>query len=493
MILPLPYFIVIPLLAAFLISLISDEKDHWAIILSVASIISLLVISIAGFIHVIGDNIVYKLGGWDIPYTICLVMDSFTAFILITIHLIALTSIIYSISYIRHFSKSGKYYSLFLLLIAGMNGVVITGDIFNLFVFMEIALFSAYALVAYGNKAEQFEAAFKYAVMGSISSTIILIGIGITYSAFSTLTMADIANQVESVDSGIVTWLRCIFAVGFGLKAAIIPFHAWLPDAHSSAPAPISSMLSGVLIKALGIYVIIRLFFSVFGIPASFAILFKILGAISILIGSLLAFYQWDSKRLLAYSSISHIGFIILALGINSSLAVTGAVFHILSHAIFKGLLFYDAGAVEMQVGTRNMKKVGKLSKIMPITSSTSMLGGFSLAGLPPFNGFFSKLIIVVAAIQKGAFISGFVAIGGSIITLAYFVKLQRYGFYGKKEPEQKGVKISTGMKSAMIILAILCIVTSIIIIPGIREYILRPVVYDIMSKAEYIKLVLGG
>jgi len=493
MILPLPYFIVIPLLAAFLISLISDEKDHWAIILSVASIISLLVISIAGFIHVIGDNIVYKLGGWDIPYTICLVMDSFTAFILITIHLIALTSIIYSISYIRHFSKSGKYYSLFLLLIAGMNGVVITGDIFNLFVFMEIALFSAYALVAYGNKAEQFEAAFKYAVMGSISSTIILIGIGITYSAFSTLTMADIANQVESVDSGIVTWLRCIFAVGFGLKAAIIPFHAWLPDAHSSAPAPISSMLSGVLIKALGIYVIIRLFFNVFGAPQIFLHAFRILGSISILIGVLLARYQWDLKRLLAYHSISQIGYIMLGIGIGSYLGILGAVFHLLNHAIFKGLLFYNAGSVEMAVGTRDLRQMGDLKGKLPTTTGTSMIASFSISGLPPFNGFFSKLILIYAAVQVGYFIHAGIAVIGSFLTLSSFLKVQKYGFLGGTEPELTETKISTSMKSAMIILTIMCLLTSIIIIPGIREYILRPVVYDIMSKAEYIKLVLGG
>src|SRR6056297_339289 len=202
----LPYFVVIPLLAAFLISLISGEKDNWAIILAVISILSLLVISIVGFIHTIDENIVYELGNWDIPYTICLVMDSFTAFMLVIIHLIALTSLIFSISYIRHLSRSWKYYSLFLLLIAGMNGVVLTGDIFNLFVFMEIALFSAYALVAYGNRSEEFEASFKYAVMGSISSTLILIGVGITYSAFSTLTLGKIAEMVPETSPAVVNW-----------------------------------------------------------------------------------------------------------------------------------------------------------------------------------------------------------------------------------------------------------------------------------------------
>ena len=489
----LPYFIVIPLLGAFLVSLISGKQDNWAIILAIISIISLLIISIVGFIDALDNNVVYNLSGWDIPYTICMVMDSFTAFMLIIIHLIALTSLVFSVAYIRHLSRSWKYYSLFMLLIAGMNGVVLTGDIFNLFVFMEIALFAAYALVAYGNRAEEFEASFKYAVMGSISSTLILIGVGITYSAFSTLTLAKIASQVPETNPAVVNWLRCIFVVGFGLKAAIIPFHAWLPDAHSSAPAPISSMLSGVLIKALGVYVIIRLFFSVFGMPAAFGILFKVLGSISILVASFLAINQWDIKRLLAYSSISQIGFIMLAIGIQTPLAVMGAVFHVLNHAIFKGLLFYNAGAVEMYIGTRDLKKMGRISRLMPVTSTTSMIGTLSVSGLPIFNGFFSKLLIILAAIQAGATVSAIIAVAGSVLTLAYFLKFQRYGFLGNEEPQPTGEKISLGMKTAMVTLAILCVLTSILIIPGIKENTLTPVVNDIINQADYIRLVLGG
>ncbi|HMA61189.1 MAG TPA: proton-conducting transporter membrane subunit [bacterium] len=489
----LPYFVVIPLLAAFLISLISGKKDNWAIILAIISILSLLIISIVGFIHALDNNVLYELSDWDIPYTICLVMDSFTAFMLVIIHLIALTSLIFSISYIRHLSRSWKYYSLFLLLIAGMNGVVLTGDIFNLFVFMEIALFSAYALVAYGNRSEEFEASFKYAVMGSISSTLILIGVGITYSAFSTLTLGKIAEMVPETSPAVVNWLRAIFVVGFGLKAAIIPFHAWLPDAHSSAPAPISSMLSGVLIKALGVYVIIRLFFSVFGMPATFSILFKVLGSLSILVASFLAINQWDIKRLLAYSSISQIGFIVLALGIHTPLAVMGAVFHILNHAIFKGLLFYNSGSVEMYLGTRDLRKMGRLSKLMPVTSATAMIGTLSVSGMPIFNGFFSKLLIILAAIQAGATYSAIIAVLGSVLTLAYFLKFQRYGFLGNDEPSPEGPKVSLGMKTAMITLAVLCVLTSILIIPGIRENVLTPVVDDIINKAGYISLVLGG
>ncbi|MCG2714871.1 MAG: NADH/ubiquinone/plastoquinone (complex I) [Candidatus Marinimicrobia bacterium] len=488
----LPFLIIIPLLAAFLITLISGDKDNWAIVLSILAVISLLALSIFSFFTTGNETFVYEMSGWKIPLTICLVQDAFSTFMLVIVNLIALTSLMFSVSYIRQYSGTWKYYALFMLLITGMNGVIATGDIFNLFVFMEIALFSAYALVAFGGKAEEYEAAFKYAIMGAISSILILMGIGILYATTSTLTMANIAAILPTKDPRIMYWVGAIFLAGFGLKSAVMPFHAWLPDAHSSAPAPISAMLSGVLIKALGIYVIIRFFFNVLGAPPIFLTLFMVLGSISIILASYLALGQWDFKRLLAYSSISQIGFILLGLGIGTKLAILGAVFHIFNHAIFKSLLFYNSGAVEMALGTRDLRKMGNLKDAMPVTSATSMVASLSVAGLPPFNGFFSKLIIIIAAVQASHVGYAIIAVIGSLLTLAYFMKVQRYGFRGENKIEKPEIQISLGMKSAMIILAVLCIVGSALIIPGIREVTLDPVVSVILNKTGYIYEVLG-
>lgn len=336
----LPYFIIIPLLAAFLIVLFSWKKDGLAIAISASSVICLLVLSIIGFTSSLDNTITYQMSNWDFPVGIILVMDALSASMLIMVGIISFTSVIYSIQYIRKVDVSGNYYALFLLMVAGMNGVILTGDLFNLFVFMEVTLLAAFALVAYGGRAEEYEAAFKYAIMGTVSSTLILIGIAVTYSYTSTLTLAVIASELIESDSAVKIWIGGLFLVGFGLKAAIIPFHAWLPDAHSSAPAPISSMLSGVVIKALGVYVIIRLFFNVLGAPSLFMDMFLVLGAVSIVIGVLLAIGQWDFKRLLAYHSISQIGYILLGIGIATPLGILGAVFHLFNHAIFKGLLF---------------------------------------------------------------------------------------------------------------------------------------------------------
>jgi multicomponent Na+:H+ antiporter subunit D len=489
----LPYYIIIPLLASFLITMIAGKKDNWAVILSVISVSAVLVLSLYSFITMKEQTVTYEMSAWSIPYGIVLVQDALTSFILVMVSIISFTSLIFSIQYIRHLSMDWKYYALFMLLVTGMNGVIATGDLFNLFVFMEIALFSAFALVAYGSKAEEFEAAFKYAVMGSISSILILAGIAVLYSATSNLTMAKIAEVLPTVDQKIVFWVGGLFIAGFGLKAAAMPFHAWLPDAHSSAPAPISAMLSGVLIKALGIYVLIRIFYNVFNAPEIFTKIFLVIGAVSIIIGVFLAIGQWDMKRLLAYHSISQIGYILLGMGIATPLGILGAVFHLFNHAIFKSLLFYNAGSVEMAIGTRDLRKMGNLMKILPTTSQTSLIASLSISGIPPFNGFFSKLIIIIAALQAGLPWYAVFAIVGSLLTLASFMKVQRYGFKGENVVEAVTNKVGWRMNSAMITLAVLCIVTSLLIVPGIKEVTLDPVVKVITDKTGYIQLVLGG
>ena len=488
----LPYFMIIPLLAAFLITLIPDKKDRAAVVITSIAVTVLLILSVYSFIISIGNPIVYKMSDWDFPIGIILVMDALTAGMLIMVSLITVASIFYSIQYIRKIDINGKYYALFMLLVAGMNGVILTGDLFNLFVFMEVTLLAAFALVAYGGKAEEFEAAFKYAVMGTVSSALVLIAIAITYSATSTLTLALIAVELGEGDSIIKLWIGSLFLVGFGLKAAIIPFHAWLPDAHSSAPAPISSMLSGVVIKALGIYVLIRIFYNVLGAPELFLNLFMVLGVISIIVGVFLAIGQWDFKRLLAYHSISQIGYILLGIGIATPLGILGAVFHLFNHALFKGLLFLNAGSVEYSIDTRDLQKMGNLTKAMPVTSQTSMIASLSISGIPPFNGFFSKLIIIIACIEAGLPWYAIFAVIGSLLTLASFMKVQRYGFRGNDTVEKVKNKVGLGMNSAMIALALLCILASVLVIPGIKEVTLDPIVNVILSSESYIKLAAG-
>jgi len=388
-----------------------------------------------------------------------------------------------------------------------MNGVVLSGDLFNIFVFLEISVIASYALVAFGVEKNELEASFKYQVLGGIASFLILFGIGLIYWKTKTLNLADIREAFQAgYDKTYYTFVQLLILSGFGLKAAIMPFHAWLPDAHSSAPSPISAMLSGVFIKAVGIYVIIRLFFTMFVISEEVAILITCLGTISMVGGVFLAIGQWDMKRLLAYHSISQMGYVILSAGVGmillsrgvkpdvAVLAITGGLYHLINHAAFKGLLFLNAGAVEYRLGTRNLKEMGGLSAKMPITSATSFVASMSISGIPPFNGFFSKLIIVIACIRGGFYLLAILAIIVSIITLASFLKLQRYAFYNKvAKTENPGLKEVAGpMVFSMIVLGILCLLMSLLVIPSIRESLFKPAVDILTDASTYISKIIG-
>jgi len=257
---------------------------------------------------------------------------------------------------------------------------------------------------------------------------------------------------------------------GLALKAAMVPFHAWLPDAHPSAPAPISAMLSGVLIKACGVYTLGRVLFNVLGPSVEYGGVLAAMGAVSMLAGVLLAVGQWDFKRLLAYHSISQMGYVVLAFGAAAvvvsqggsrtvaSLLLFGGLFHMFNHAVFKGLLFLSSGAIEQQAGTRMLKELGGLARRMPVTSFCCRVGALSIAGVPPFNGFFSKLIIIIALAAAKLYLLAALAALVALVTLLSFVKVQRYALDGEPEGKAAGAREAPALMCvAMGALALIC------------------------------------
>jgi multicomponent Na+:H+ antiporter subunit D len=395
----------------------------------------------------------------------------------------------------ERYTDKWKFYTLFMLMLAGMNGMIITGDLFNLFVFLEIASIASYALVAFGTEAEELEASFKYAVMGSVASSFILLAVALIYSYTSTLNMADIALVLSGKGGGLILiFIAVLFLAGFGLKAAIVPFHAWLPDAHPSAPASISAMLSGVLIKVLGIYSLVRIFFNIFGATKSMLMILTVLGATSLLVGVFLAIGQWDFKRLLAYHSISQIGYVILGIALGTPLGILGGLFHLFNHSIFKSLLFLNSGAVEYATGTRDLKKMSGLKEKMPVTAVTSWVASMAISGIPPFNGFWSKLIIIFACIQAGRIGLALVAVIGSILTLASFMKVQKFVFFGKLNKALDKIKeVPAFMRLAMVMLGVICLAGGILLIPQISENFIKPACDVLISGTQYTFAVLGG
>jgi multicomponent Na+:H+ antiporter subunit D len=286
--------------------------------------------------------------------------------------------------------------------------------------------------------------------------------------------MADISQVLSGKPQGmLINFITVLFLAGFGLKAALVPFHAWLPDAHPSAPASISAMLSGVLIKVLGIYAMVRVFFNIIGIHNSLLSTFMFLGVVSMLVGVILAVSQWDLKRLLAYHSISQIGYVVLGIGLGTPLGLLGGIFHLFNHSIFKSLLFLNSGALDYALDTRDLQKTGGLRTKMPVTANTNLVASMSIAGIPPFNGFFSKLLIIVACIESGHIIYALCAVVASILTLASFMKVQKYAFFGRlNEKWQHIQEVPWAMKIAMIALAISCVITSFLVLPLFRPFL---------------------
>jgi multicomponent Na+:H+ antiporter subunit D len=489
----IPLLVIIPLGFAFINVFFKKKLVSASVILTNLAVAGICIISFIIFFNVPDTN--YLIGGHEYPFGITFVVDGLSKIFLVTISVVSLLVVIYAISYMKEYTAKSKFYALFLLMIAGMNGVVLTGDLFNMFVFIEIASISSYALVGFGTEHEELEASFKYIILGGIASLFILFGIGITYAQYGNLNIAEIATLVsKSQETSPMMYLALsFFILGFGLKSALIPFHAWLPDAHPSAPAPISAMLSGLLIKALGVYALIRILFNMYGIMNKPEILniLLVLGAISMVIGVILAIGQYDYKRLCAYHSISQLGYIVLALGLGTKWGILGAVFHLVNHSVFKSLLFLNAGAVEYSTGTRNVKELGGLYKKMPVSTKTAIVGSLSIAGIPPFNGFFSKVVIIYACIAAGKGVYAVLAVAASILTLASFAKVQRYAFFGKlKQGLEKVKQAPFSMKLSLILFSILCLALSALWIPEIRKAVLDPVYNVLLKGSEYVKAI---
>jgi multicomponent Na+:H+ antiporter subunit D len=307
--------------------------------------------------------------------------------------------------------------------------------------------------------------------------------------------MADIAASIaDPATSKVVLFASVLFFMGFGLKAALAPFHAWLPDAHSSAPTPVSAMLSGLLIKVLGIYVISRLFFNVFGMSQAISAILISLAVISMFVASFMAFGQNDLKRLLAYSTISQVGYIMLGLGVATPLAIMGALFHLFNHSIFKPLLFLNAGAVEDVCGTRDLSRMSGVLSRSRLTGYTNLIGSLSICGIPPLGGFWSKIIIIFACIQANRPFLAFIAAVVSMLTLGYYFKAVNpvlFGVAGSQAPAGKK-RLPPEFALPLLILAALSVVSVLLLVPGIGRHFLGDAITVLVKGREYATILTG-
>lgn len=481
-----PFFIIVPLAAAMIIPLFGRKYRRMADVVACLITLGLVIFSILN----LGYNIVFKFK-WPPPSGIILVLDGLSALMLLIISVISFSISLYSARYMERYGFKRLYYSLFLLAVTGLNGLVLTGDLFSLFLFIELVAISSCGLITYGRRRETLRPAFKYLVLWTIASFFILLGLALLYSLAGSLNIADLANRLSSGEN-VILFSLCLFMVGLGLKAGVVPFHAWLPEVLLTAPIPVSALFAGLVIKVVGLYALVRVVFNIFGLLAMTSEVFLFLGALSMMLGALLASGQRDFRRLLAFSTISETGIILVGIGLGTNLGLLAGLFHLINHSVIKTLLFFNAGSIEYATGKRDLDQIAGLRQKMPVTGFSSTIASFSISGLPPFNGFWSKGLILWACVEANHPVYALWVVLATLVTAATFIKVRHDGFRKEDETGQKITEVPGLMRVAMIILMVLCFSLGLILLPGLREVLLIPAVRALTEGGDYIHLVLG-
>jgi multicomponent Na+:H+ antiporter subunit D len=435
--------VVIPLVAAPFAVLVNRPRVSWAIALGAAW--WALYAAYALLRQVMADGpIHYALGDWAAPYGIEYVVDPTNAWVLLIVALMGAVVTPYALLSIeRELSKDRipLFYAAFILCLTGLLGIAITGDVFNVFVFLEISSLSAYALIALGPDRRALTAAYQYLIMGSVGATFIVIGIGMLYVMTGTLNMADLAEILPQLEANRTIPVAFTFlTLGITLKLALFPLHLWLPNAYTYAPSAVTAFLASTATK-VAVYLLLRFFFTVFGASFSFDVmqLDKVLmplALVAILTMSLVAIYQDNVKRLLAYSSVAQIGYMVLGISFASVLGLTAGILHLFNHALMKGVLFMAMGCVMYRVGSVRIESMNGLGRAMPWTMAAFVAGGLSLIGVPLTVGFISKWYLIQAALEQGLWPVAAVVLVGSLLAVVYIWKVVEVAYFRDVDPD---------------------------------------------------------
>lgn len=440
--------VVVPLVAAPLIVLLRHPGAAWAVALAAA--LAALGIALALLARVIGGGVIsYALGNWEPPWGIEYRVDAANAFVLVLVSLIATFVVPYarrSVQIELPREQHYLFYALLCLCVAGLLGMAITGDAFNFFVFLEISSLATYVLVALGRDRRALMAAYQYLMLGTVGATFIVIGVGLLYITTGSLNFADIAQRLpQEAGHRPVLAALAFLTVGICLKLALFPLHAWLPNAYAFAPSAVTALLAGTATK-VAIYALLRFHFTVFGprlvvdeVPVE-QILFA-LSVAAMFIASLIAVFQSDLKRMLAYSSVGQIGYITLGISFASQTGLTAAVAHLFNHGITKAALFLLAGGIAARVGSVSFDHLAGLARRMPLTCAGIVLGGMSLVGVPSTAGFITKWYLVIAAVEREEWVVAALPVLSSLIALAYMYRFVEVAYLREPGPALANVR----------------------------------------------------
>lgn len=428
--------LLIPLVVAFVLIPLRQRIALQRVI-AVAAMLTVLYCVISLTVRIRHEGmLVYHLGNWPAPFGIVLAVDLFSILLILMGTITAVASLLFAFRSIGPEKEYFFFYPLMLFMAASVNGAMMTGDIFNLYVFFELILIVSYLLFTHGGRPGQLAESFKFLIINSVSSTFLLLGIALLYALTGTLNMADLAVQVAALeDKRIITAIASVFLFAFGVKAALVPLFFWLPRTYAEVSTPVAALVAGVGTK-VGVYALYRVFTLIFihHIDFTHKTLLMIIAVATMVIGVLGAIAQIDFKRLLAFHIVSQIGYMVFGLAVMSVAGLAGGVMHIMFNMIIKPALFLISGATEESTGTTDLRKMSGLIHYAPTLAFTFFLGGLSLAGVPPMSGFISKATLFYAGFSGGHYWATAVGVAVSLLTLFSMIKIFRMVYWGPKD-----------------------------------------------------------
>tara|TARA_R110002111_G_scaffold190060_2_gene255267 strand:+ start:1780 stop:3288 length:1509 start_codon:yes stop_codon:yes gene_type:complete len=498
-------YIVLPVIFQLLIAILlmfSWSSKNIQKLISVTGSIIALIISLLLLVKVDNEGIqIMQAGGWGAPFGITFVADSFSALLVLLTAIAGLAVSVYSVGSVRNARIKFGYFPIFHLLIMGLSGAFLTGDLFNLYVWFEIIIISSFVLLTIGGEKAQIEGAIKYVTMNLLASVIFLTAIAILYGLTGSLNMADLSLRVAEIENrGLVNVTAILFLVGFGIKSAIFPLYFWLPASYHTPPPAISAIFGGLLTK-VGVYAMLRVFTLIF-VPDTFlSTVIMVLAIFTILSGGIGALIQNNIRKIFSYLIICHIGFMLAGLGVYSSLAIAGTIFYLVHDIIVKTNLFMVSGLIFKFKGTYSMRLLGGFYKEHPKLSLLMAVPLFSLVGIPPLSGFWGKLLLIQGALDQSNILVVAFIILGSFLTLFVIARMWSEVFWkdGPELPEKKHIKYFNALKPlkrrAMIGSVFFLSIISLGIGFG-AEWVMRlsiKIAENLMDPTLYIQAVLGN
>jgi len=444
-----------------------------------------------------GDVYAVSLGNWPAPFGIVLVVDLLSAIMLFMGTLIGVVMTVYSFASMDSERASFGFYPIFNLLMMGVNGSFLTGDVFNLYVWFEVMLMSSFILLALGGERKQMEGAIKYVTLNLFASALFLAAVGILYGKVGTLNMADIAVKLGEIeDPRMISTIGMLFLVAFGIKAAVFPLFFWLPASYHTPPITVTAIYAGLLTK-VGVYTLIRFFTLIFNQEIGFTHqLLMVMAAFTMVSGVLGAAAHYEVRRLLAFHIISQIGYMIMGLALYTPLAIGGAVFYIAHNMVAKTNLFLISGVVNRLRGHYDLKKLGGLYAAYPWLAILFLISAMGLAGVPPLSGFFGKLTLVLAAVEQGRWIMVTVALFTGLLTLYSMTKIWAEGYWKKAPEEPAAIEPLVGSERLFLMLPVVVLALGTVLMGAFAGVLIDLALRtgeQLLAPAAYIEAVLGG